>query len=453
MADLIVDGVHGCTEESNYVKPTDSLVKQNLEKFKDKKLGLMMHWSPATQVGMDSWVMIDKEDWTQTEINWTDDMDQFRREYNNLYKTFNPIKFQPQKWAELAKNCGFKYLLFTTKHHDGFCMWDTKTTDYKITNKNCPFSQHKYNDIVKNLFDAFREEDLGIHAYFSKPDWNSPYYWSPKFEWSASGTHRNPNYKIKEYPEIWESFVEYTHSQIKELMSDYGDIDVLWLDGGQVDPDNLGQDIRLGELVKKIRDNYQPGLITADRTVGGKYENFITPEQSLPKNPINVPWESCITLGENFSFKYGDSYKSAREIVQMLINIVAKGGNLALNITPQPDGALPKEGVKVLKELGRFLEINGEAIYKTRVCKPYVVNNYAFTQKNNKVYVFYLYEQGENIKKEFEIPAVFNFKEISFLSDNSKLNYKKTNSSILVETDVRNPGKSPYADVFKITID
>ena len=251
MGDNIINGVHGCTAVDKYVEPTDPFLLQKLEEFRDKKLGFMMHWSPATQLGIvESWAMVDEaSEWSQVEIEWTDDMNEFRRQYRDLHKTFNPIRFEPEKWAKIAKQCGFKYVLFTTKHHDGFCMWDTKTTEYRITSENCPFSKHKYNDIVKNVFDAFRDEGLGVHAYFSKPDWDSKYYWSKDFEWPNEQTDRNPNYNIGEHPDIWENFVKYTHAQITEIMTDYGDIDVLWLDGGQVNPNNKGQDIKLGELV------------------------------------------------------------------------------------------------------------------------------------------------------------------------------------------------------------
>ena len=195
MGDNIINGVHGASDARKYVQPTDQLVLKKLEEFQDRKLGFMMHWSPATQLGVvESWAMVDKDrEWSQMDVDWTEDMDEFREQYKNLQTTFNPIRFQPEKWAKLAKDNGFKYMLFTTKHHDGFCMWDTKTTDYKITSENCPFSKHKYADTVKHLYDAFRKEGIGIHTYFSKPDWSSEYYWSPEFEWPNGETHRNPN--------------------------------------------------------------------------------------------------------------------------------------------------------------------------------------------------------------------------------------------------------------------
>ncbi|MGO4107669.1 alpha-L-fucosidase [Paenibacillus sp. YAF4_2] len=156
----------------------------------------------------------DSAHWSRSAVDWTDDMNEFRVQYRNMYKSFNPVRFQPEVWAELAEQCGFKYFMFTTKHHDGFCMWDTKTTDYKITNEACPFSTHQYADICKSLFDSFRKRDIPIHAYFSKPDWHSPYFWAPEFASPDQATTRHTNYDIGEHPELWERFVEYTHNQI-----------------------------------------------------------------------------------------------------------------------------------------------------------------------------------------------------------------------------------------------
>ena len=344
---ILTEGVHNFTNAESYIYPKSKEVREHLEWFAGLKLGLMMHFAPESQLGIcESWPLSDGDaDWSRTDVDWTDDMAEFKQQYIDANKTFNPIKFRPDEWAKLAKECGFKYLLFTTKHHDGFCMYDTKTTDYKITDPSCPFHTNKYADIVGNLYDEFRKQGLAISTYFSKPDWHSKYYWSDKFPEAKT---RNVNYDIKKYPEIWDKFVEYTHEQITELATNYGKIDVLWLDGGWVAPNNLDQDIRLGEVVEKIRSTTQPHLIVCDRTVGGEFENIITPEQTIPEKAICVPWESCITLGEAFSFRYSDKYKSGYTLVHMLIDVVSKGGSLALNIAPQPDG-------KTSKRRGKFI--------------------------------------------------------------------------------------------------
>ena len=272
----VEQGVHNYSSEQNWVRPEDPLLLERLEWFQDQKLGLMMHWGPYSQLGLvESWALSDEDgDWSRNDIDWIDDMERFKQEYFDLNRTFNPIRFQPELWAKAAADGGFKYLTFTTKHHDGFCMWDTHTTNYRITGPDCPFHMHRYADICRVLFDAFRAEGLAISAYFSKADWHTPYYWAPGME-RGSRMWRGPSYDPKQYPWLWEQFVQFTHAQIMELMTRYGRIDMLWLDAGWVNA-RRNQDIRLGEVVEKARQ-IQPWLLTADRTVGGPYENLITP--------------------------------------------------------------------------------------------------------------------------------------------------------------------------------
>ena len=166
-----------------------------------------------------------------------------------------------------------------------------------------PFHTHKNADITGALFREFRRQGLGISVYFSKPDWHSEYYWAPQF---GTAPDRNVNYDVSEHPDLWEKYVQFAHQQIRELCTNYGKVDVLWLDGGWVRPDNLGQDIRLGEIVEEIRSSSQPHLIVSDRTCGGEYENFITPEKTVPETALSVPWETCTTVGtEVFVPLYG----------------------------------------------------------------------------------------------------------------------------------------------------
>ena len=270
-------------------------------------------------------------------------------------------------------------------------MFDTATTDYKITAPTCPFHTHRYANIVKEVFHAFRQEGLAISAYFSKPDWHSPYYWAPEM---GPAKTRNANYDIPDHPEIWNEFVSFTHRQIEEICTQYGKIDVLWLDGGQVSPHIHHQDIRLGEVVEKIREKAQPHLIVCDRTVGGEYENIITPEQAVPPDFIPCPWESCITAGDYFSFHYEDNFKTAHKIVHLLIEIVSKGGNLALNVPPQPDGCLPAKALRALLKVGNWLRIHGEGIYQTKGYSVRQNEAIYLTQTNEAVYAFYCYNEN-----------------------------------------------------------
>ncbi|WP_341280530.1 alpha-L-fucosidase [Paenibacillus sp. FSL H8-0537] len=451
---VVEAGVHHFSKEEEWIRPEEPLLNERLEWFKDQKLGLMMHWGPYSQLGLvESWALSDDDgDWSRHDVDWTDDMEHFKREYCDLNKTFNPIRFQPEVWADLAADNGFKYFLFTTKHHDGFCMWDTHTTDYRITGADTPFHKHKYADICRTLFDAFRARGLGISAYFSKADWHTPYYWAPGME---RGHHmwRGPSYDPEQYPWLWEKFVAFTHEQIMELLTKYGRIECLWLDAGWVREGRKGQDIRLGEVVERARKT-QPWLLAADRTVGGPYENIVTPEQTIPEQPMNIPWESCITIGNSFAYAFDDKYKTARQLAHILLEVVAKGGNLALNVGPQPDGRLPAGAVKSIKELGAWLNVHGEGIYGTRICGPYFTGDWAFTSKDNVTYAFRLYaNEDEAVDQQLVIPYSGHVERIELVGvdDQEGVTFAKAEAGVAVNlTQASITEQAPITQTFRL---
>ena len=387
---LLLSAVAASAAAETYIPETDPLVLQKIEQWRDLKFGLLMHWGAYSQWGIvESWsICSEDEPWCRRK---DPNYEEYKRQYVALKNTFNPIRFDPEKWARAAKDAGMKYVVFTTKHHDGFCMFDTSTTNYKVTDKDCPFSINKRANIAKAIFDAFHREGLWAGAYFSKPDWHSDNYWWPNF----ATPDRNVNYKISKYPERWNQFVEFTHTQIRGLMSDYGPMDILWLDGGWVNKDNLGQDIRMDELASMAR-KLQPGLIIVDRAVPGQHQDYLTPENQVPDHFIPYPWESCIISGGGWAWTPNAHYMAPRKAVHTLIEIVAKGGNLLLNIGPGPDGTWDPGAYELLAQIGKWLKANGESIYGTRAVQPYQTGNLAFTRcKDGTVYAIYLAGESE----------------------------------------------------------
>jgi len=370
---------------------TDPQVIQKLEQWKDLKFGLLMHWGTYSQWGIvESWSLCSEDEpWCNRRIkNYLD----YCRAYEKLKNTFNPTKFDPDKWAAAAKYAGMKYVIFTTKHHDGFCMFDTRQTDYRITSGECPFHENTRANVALEVFDAFRRQGFWAGAYFSKPDWHSNDYWAE--EWATP--NRNVNYSIKKYPERWKRFCDYTYKQIGELTTEYGRMDILWLDGGWVSVQN-GQDINMPAIAAMARRN-QPGIIIVDRAVGGKYENYHTPEQEIPDKPLPYPWETCMTMATSWSYVPDDIYKPTNKIIHMLADVVCKGGNYLLNIGPAPDGTWADTAYARLQEIGDWMKINGEAIFYTRPVNPPKYNNICFTSKHDgSIYCIYLADAEEKV--------------------------------------------------------
>lgn len=407
--------------DQKYYPETDPLVQQKLEQWQDLKFGLLMHWGAYSQWGIvESWSLCPEDyGWCQRKKGENpQNYFAYKQEYENLQTTFNPVKFNPDKWAKAAKKAGMKYVIFTTKHHDGFCMFDSKYTDYKITSEKCPFHTNKKANVTKEIFTAFRHQGLWTGAYFSKPDWHCQYYWYPYFP----PLDRNVNYDPEQYPDRWEKYVRFTHNQILELLSNYGKVDILWLDGGWVAKQSketlrnwyhnqiskttsgflkqkiVNQDIRMDDLVSKARQK-QPGLIVVDRAVPGKNQNYLTPENRVPEKALPYPWESCIISGGGWSWTPNAKYKTPREVVHMLVDIVSKGGNLLLNIAPDAHGEWDKGAYKLLAGVGEWMKTNGEAIYATRAIAPYKDGKVCLTQKKDKtaVYAIYLPEKSETV--------------------------------------------------------
>lgn len=465
-------------EDERYVPEPDSLTNVKIKEWQNLKFGLLMHWGPYSQWGItESWSLCPEEyGWCErTKGSNPSDYFTYRKDYENLQTTFNPIKFDPEKWAKAAKNAGMKYVVFTTKHHDGFNMFDTKYSDYKITDSKTPFSTHPKANVTKEIFNAFRGEGLWAGAYFSKPDWHEPSYWDPYY----TPKDRNVNYDPAENPEKWQKFIDFTHNQIMELLTDYGKIDILWLDGGWVakKPASqitsfyedalannetgyiksrfVNQDIKMDELVEKARAK-QPGLIVVDRAVHGKNQNYLTPENRVPEKPLPYPWESCIISGGGWSYAFNAQYMSGREAIHTLVDIVAKGGNLLLNIAPSGEGEWDAGAYALLEEIGAWMKVNDEAIYDTHALAPYKFDNIAVTAKEDgSIYLIYMVKEGQtSLPSEIVFPDYHSAKNIKakVLGVGGKLTTSKSKEGLVIKLNKKYQDKLLSSPAFVIKL-
>jgi alpha-L-fucosidase len=318
---------------------------ERLEWLQDAGFGMFIHYSHDSQVG--SVISHSMVGASEDYVNW------FVRE---LPKTFNPNRWAPDEIAVLARLCGMKYVVLTAKHHSGFCLWDTKTTDFKIT--NTPYGK----DLLKGYVEALRRHGLAVGIYYSPED----------FAWLHRNGHVIRRRNLDPHPDEDPKYRQFIRSQVTELFRDYGQIDVLFIDGE-------GE-----EVTKEVAWTLQPNcLITR-----GAIE---TPEQFVPGRPPEGPWESNLTMGTQWQYKpTNDDYKSGARIIEILIETRAKGGSLLLNVGPKPNGELPKEQEERLREVALWHAVNGEAIHGTR---PWIIHNedcFWFTKKKDAdtVYVF-----------------------------------------------------------------
>lgn len=326
-------------------EPTLDNHPDRLEWLKDAGFGLFVHWSLDSQVGsVISHSLVGASD------------DYIRWFIDELPTTFNPHRWDPDELAVLAKLSGAKYVVFTAKHHSGFCMWDTKTTPFNIM--NTPYSR----DVVRSYVDAVRRHGLGVGLYYSPED----------FWWMHENNYDVRRRKLPFDPNTHPPFVKMIEAQTKELFTNYGKIDVLFIDGDGAEP------------VKRVAWSLQPDcLITR-----GAIE---TPEQHIPGEPPAGPWESNLTMGTQWQYKpTNEDYKSGTRIIEMLIETRAKGGALLLNIGPMPDGRIPIEQETRLREVALWMAINHRAIYDTRPWSITNDGNIWFTKAKDAdtVYVF-----------------------------------------------------------------
>lgn len=356
--ELAAAGAVGVNEDPGYIWPTDPRTLAALEHWRSLKFGVIMHWGLYSTIGQDgSWSLCreGRGKFMDPPADFTGTRDEYEGFYRDLRLTFTGQDYRAADWAAACARAGMKYLVFTSKHHDGFSMYDTAESDYKSTARDVPLGR----DILRETFDAFRGHGLETGVYFSKADWAHPGYWKT----DAPTVDRFHNYDISEDQAAWDSFVGFTHRQIDELLTNYGDVNVLWLDAGWVR--SPGEPIRIDAIAENARRR-QPDILVVDRVVHGPEENYRTPEQEVPDQTLDYPWESCITLTPGWcSMRPDEVTRPVHEVIATLATVVSRGGNYLLGIGPDATGAMSRHILAALNEIGAWMDINSEAIYDT----------------------------------------------------------------------------------------
>ena len=387
--------------------------EKRMKWFTEARFGMFIHYGLYSIPARGEWVMSDEE--------MSDD------QYRKYFDAFDPCDLDMRQWAKAAKDAGMKYMVMTAKHHDGFCLYDSKYTDFKSTNTAC------HRDLIREYVDAVREQGLKVGLYFSLIDWRHPDF---------------PHYKDRQHPmrnhpecgnegRDFDRYLKYMHAQVRELMENYGKIDLLWLDFSY---DGLrGEAWKATELVSMIR-SLQPDIILNNRLeVSGEgfgslaeghptpyHGDFITPEQMIPPAGLKDPsgnslvWEACVTMNGHWGYCAQDHFfKPSSMLVRKMVECVSKGGNMILNVGPDAKGNFPKESVRILHEIGSFMRENGDSIYGCGACAARPEGMYRLTRKGSRIYVHIF----ENTIGPFPVPGIpkNKVKGVRLLRDGSEV--------------------------------
>jgi alpha-L-fucosidase len=422
-----------------------------VDRWMDWKWGLRIHWGLYTMFdGGESWILVRPQpkprDW---QLN-----------YYASYQQFNPAGFNADEWMQIMQRAGMKYFSFTSKHHEGFCMWPTKTLQkgfrktadgkyeevvdhYSIA--ETPFKR----DIIKELVESGRGHGLGVSLYYSHIDWHDS-----DFAWDTRNLFYDPNFNKQSDPKRWAAFIQKERDQITELLTWYGPIDTLCLDtGGTNWPKDAQEDCYdVARMARKL----QPNIMLRNRGIDD-YGDYETPEGTIPEDPSRVrrPWQVIYPCGTGFSYKKNDTYKPKEWVLESLIDIVAKGGNFQVGFGPDPNGKWPQEMIDRVGYVGDWLKLNGEAIYCTRPYMRYREGTdlrFTRTKDRKYVYIISLKWPGETLTSK--LVKAKEGSAIRLIGFNEDLKWRREGDSLSIEMpkalqdETRRPCKQAY--VFKV---
>lgn len=424
-----------------------------MEWWRDAKFGMFIHWGPYSLYGG----VYNGFNQHRGGAEWI--MNRCKipvAEYRAKASTFNPVKFDADAVVRMAKETGMKYIVFTSKHHDGFAMFKSNASEFNIVD----YTPYK-KDIVAQLAEACRKHDIKLGLYYSQSqDWcNTGGATARKEMWEGwpNPDSTRINAFTKANRGAWDclqldaSFEEYFYRvslpQIKEILTNYGDISIIWWDTPMSISDKLA-----GELKAEL-DKY-PQIITNDRLKRPNFPgDYKTPEGTVPKaaDIVGVDWETCMNIGGSWGYKSWDTaWKSSELLIQNLVRIAARGGNYLLNIGPDPEGVVPQEAVIRLNDMGNWMKINGEAIYGTQrsLLTPAWGECTRKDSKNSSTLYLCVFDWPADGK--LILDAKYKIKKATFLHDGSRLNAKRTNEGIIVDVPAQAPDK--IASVIKLEL-
>ena len=401
--------------------------KENLEArewFQDARFGLFIHWGVYSVLGDGEWVM--------------NNQNISIKEYEKLSTFFNPVYFDAEEWVLMAKNAGMKYITITSRHHDGFSMFDSKASDYNIVDKT-PYGK----DVLKMLAEACRKHDMKLFFYYSQLDW----YRDDYFPRGRTGTGIEGRGEGN-----WDDYIDFMKAQLTELLTNYGEIGGIWFDGewDQIkwDGKRFGtkiMDFKLDEVYKLIHDLQPQALIGSNHHLApNPGEDFQMFEKDLPGRSTksfatkaedigNLPLEVCETINGSWGFNLKDrKHKSKKDLVQYLVKAAGYDSNLLLNVGPMPNGRIQKEHIKSLKEVGEWVNDYGKTIYGTRRGPIDHTDEIASTQIDNTVYIHLLNKYKKTYFIENFHPKI---KDLKYFDSNQKVSYEKTKSGLIINVD------------------